>query len=437
MNPIATELNRVIESANPNVLEMLSGIGRRIFFPKGILTQSAEARQKAHRFNATAGIARENGRTMHLAAVMDMISGLRPKEALTYAPSFGIAELRQLWHEQLYRKNPSLAGKPISLPVVSSGITHAIAVFADLWIDPGDTVILPEPMWGNYNMIFSVRKEAGIVQFPIFDNRNRFNVAGFEKRVCEQAEKSGKVVVLLNFPHNPTGYTVSRTEADLICGVLESVAAAGTNVLAVTDDSYFGLFYDDQTLSESIFARLCGRHPRLLAVKLDGCTKENFVWGLRVGFITYGVAGEGDTGPLYDALEKKTAGCVRGTISNASQLSQIISLKAMQNAEFDRQKAEKAAILKSRALKVRDILKRAKYLDVWDLYPFNSGYFMCLRLKTPDAERVRQYLLDQEGVGVIAIGDDNLRVAFSCVDEADIEELFEIIYRAVKKISQS
>ena len=62
---------------------------------------------------------------------------------------------------------------------------------------------------------------------------------------------------------------------------------------------------------------------------------------------------------------------------------------------------------------------------------------MCLRLKSPNAERIRQYLLDQEGVGVIAIGDENLRIAFSCVDEGDIEELFEIIYRAVKTISRS
>ena len=58
--------------------------------------------------------------------------------------------------------------------------------------------------------------------------------------------------------------------------------------MAFTDDAYFGLFYEETALKESIFTRLMDRHSNLLAVKLDGATKENFVWGLRVGFVTYG-----------------------------------------------------------------------------------------------------------------------------------------------------
>lgn len=431
MNPIAADLNRIIQEHNPHLLEMLSSIGEQIFFPKGILTQSAEAREKAHRFNATAGIAREKGHTMHLPSVMGMINNIRPRDALTYAPSFGNPELRQLWQDQLLRKNPSLEKKPISLPVVSSGITHGIAVFADLWVNPGDTVILPDPMWGNYNMVFSVRRGASVVQFPIFNEAGRFNLEGLEHRVREQADKTGKVIVVLNFPHNPTGYTVTRKEGEALAELLGSVASDGANVLAVTDDSYFGLFYDKKILQESPFALLTGRHPRLLAIKLDGCTKENFVWGLRVGFITYGVSADGDPGPVYEALEKKTAGCVRGTISNASQLSQIISLKAMQSENFAAEKAQKREILKSRAQCVMKVLEDPRYRDAWDVFPFNSGYFMCLRLKSAQAETVRKYLLENDGVGTIALGEHNLRIAFSCVEEEDIPELFEIIYKAV------
>ena len=431
MNPIAADLNRTIREHNAHLMEMLSSIGEQIFFPKGILTQSAEAREKAHRFNATAGIAKENGRTMHLPSVMGMINNIRPADALTYAPSFGNPELRQLWQDQLRRKNPSLENKTISLPVVSSGITHGIAVFADLWVNPGDTVILPDPMWGNYNMVFSVRRGASVVQFPIFNEAGRFNLKGFENQVRKQADKSGKVIVVLNFPHNPTGYTVTRKEGEALAEMLRAVASEGTNVLAVTDDSYFGLFYEEQTLQESPFALLTGRHPRLLAVKLDGCTKENFVWGLRVGFITYGVCADGDPAPVCEALEKKTAGCVRGTISNASQLSQIISLKSMQSETFAAEKAQKYEILKSRAQCVKKVLEDPRYRDAWDVFPFNSGYFMCLRLKSARAETVRKYLLENDGVGTIALGEHNLRIAFSCVEEEDIPELFEIIFNAV------
>ena len=435
MNPIAQELNQTIEEGNPHLMEMISPVGEQLFFPKGILTQSAEAKEKAHRFNATAGIAREKGHTMRLDSVMSLIDQLRPSETITYAPSYGIPELRKLWREQIYLKNPSLSEKTISLPVVSSGITHGISVFADVWIDAGDVVILPEPMWGNYNMIFTVRKGATIKQFPIFDDNGGFNLPAFEEQIKAAAQTNSKVVVMLNFPHNPSGYSISRTEGEAIAETLTAVAESGTNVIAVTDDSYFGLFYEEQTLKESLFALLAERHPRLLAVKLDGCTKENFVWGLRVRFITYAIHTQNDPAAVYEALEKKTAGCVRGSISNASHLSQRLVLLSMQSSTFQNERSEKFEILKRRAERVKEVLKDPKFNDLWDVYPFNSGYFMCLKLKTVDAEKLRRHVLDTYGVGLIAIGERNLRIAFSCTEEEDIPEIFDTVYRGIKDIT--
>jgi hypothetical protein len=59
---------------------------------------------------------------------------------------------------------------------------------------------------------------------------------------------------------------------------------------------------------------------------------------------------------------------------------------------------------------------------------------MCLKLKTVDAESLRRHLLDRYGVGLIAIGTDNLRVAFSCIEEQDIPALFDIILQGVKDL---
>lgn len=150
---------------------------------------------------------------------------------------------------------------------------------------------------------------------------------------------------------------------------------------------------------------------------MDGATKENYVWGLRVGFITYGCKINGDPAPVYDALEKKTAGCVRGSISNASHLGQSIVLMSMQHENYPVEKKEKFEILKSRAQCVKAVVSDPKYKDAWDVYPFNSGYFMCVKLKSTDAETLRLHLLDKYGVGLISIGDRNLRIAFSCLEE--------------------
>ncbi|MFC1814008.1 aminotransferase class I/II-fold pyridoxal phosphate-dependent enzyme [Thermodesulfobacteriota bacterium] len=434
MNPIAEQLNQAIEKGNPHLMEMLSAMGKNLFFPKGILSQSAEAKENAYKLNATIGIATEKGETMHFPSVMDAICDIRPESSLTYAPSFGIPALRKAWQASLFEKNPSLADHAVSLPVVTCGITHAISMFADMWIDPGDTVILPDMMWGNYNMILSTKKGAVIRQYPLFSESGGFNHAGLEEKIREVSQNHDKITVLLNFPQNPTGYAVTEDEADRIVKILTEAASSGLNIIAVLDDAYFGLFYEEETLKESLFARLNHQHPRLLAIKLDGATKENYVWGLRVGFITYGSPIQGDPALVYDALEKKTAGCIRGNISNASHLGQSIVLKSMQDERYLLEKDEKFKILKNRAQRVKEVLKNSKFKDAWDVYPFNSGYFMCIRLKSVDAETLRCHLLKKYGVGLISIGEKNLRIAFSCLEENDIPELFDIILQGVEDL---
>jgi aspartate/methionine/tyrosine aminotransferase len=75
------------------------------------------------------------------------------------------------------------------------------------------------------------------------------------------------------------------------------------------------------------------------------------------------------------------------------------------------------------------VLENPKYTEAWTVYPFNAGYFMCLAVKGVEAEALRKHLLEKYGVGVIAAGGHDVRVAFSCIEEEDVEELFEIIYR--------
>jgi len=198
----------------------------------------------------------------------------------------------------------------------------------------------------------------------------------------------------------------------------------------------FGLFYDDNSMQESLFALLTGIHPRIMAIKLDGGTKENYVWGLRVGFVTYGALVKSDPNNCYDALERKTAGAVRGSISNSPHLSQSILLGSLNSKNYEIEKEDKFAIMRNRATRVKEVLANNKYYEAWDVYPFNSGYFMCLRLRTVDAEELRLHLLNKYSVGVISLGKTDIRIAFSCVEEEDIQELFDLILQGIKELKK-
>jgi len=429
MHPLAQQLNETIERGNPHVYAMLSGLGKEIYFPKvGILSQSAEAKAKAKTYNATIGTALENGQPMHLKVLQETLSAYAPKDLYEYAPPAGKPELRTAWKAKMLEENPSLAGKTIGNPITTNALTHGLSIVADLFADTGDAVIIPDKNWENYELTFTIRRGAEMVYYPLYNEQNRFNDAGLREAILAQKDK-GKAIVVLNFPNNPTGYTPGSEEGRRIVEAVKAGAEAGINVVVVTDDAYFGLFFED-SLTESLFGQLAELHPRVLAVKVDGATKEEYVWGFRVGFITYAQQDEA----LLAALEQKTMGIIRATISSGPHPSQTFILKAIQAPDFASQKEEKFRTMKGRANKVKAVLDSGKFQDAWDYYPFNSGYFMCLKLKTVDAEKLRLHLLDQYGVGTIALGSTDLRVAFSCIEESQVEHLYELIYQGVKDI---
>lgn len=51
MNPLAQSLNEQLQQSNATAFTMLSDLGQNMFYPKGILSQSAEA--KSTTYNAT------------------------------------------------------------------------------------------------------------------------------------------------------------------------------------------------------------------------------------------------------------------------------------------------------------------------------------------------------------------------------------------------
>jgi aspartate/methionine/tyrosine aminotransferase len=424
MDNQALLLNNTIEKFNSNVLQMLSERGKNIFFPKlGILAQSAQAKGKT--INATIGEAVEdNGTSMHLPE-FDALVNMPTANIFPYAPSFGKPEFRSLWKESIYRKNPSLNDTIISNPIATNGLTHGISMAGYLFANEGDTVLLSNHYWENYNLIFENSYGAKVSTFELFENGG-FNVADFSKKLNEI--EGEKIITLLNFPNNPAGYTPLISEIQAIVAEIKKLADKGKKVVVIIDDAYFGLVYEEGVFTESIFVELANLSENVLAVKLDGPTKEDYVWGFRVGFISYAI--KGGTAELYEALENKTAGAVRGNISNISQLSQSLLYKVYSAPTYEESKKQKFNILKNRYQLLRAEFSKPEYAEYFAPLPFNSGYFMCIELKKGlVAEEIRKHLLEKYSTGVIVLGNV-IRLAFSAVPQAQLPQLVENIYNA-------
>ena len=429
--PLARQLNDTLLSQSHYVYEMLSCLGQEIYFPtEGILSQSAEAKRLAKTYDATIGIALEDGQPMHVDVIQQTLAAYGTKDLYPYAPPAGKPELRKAWRNKILNDTPSLGTSQYSDPIVTNALTHGLSLVADLFVDEGDFIVCPDKKWENYDLIFTIHRRAQEVTYPLFGEDMTFNSDGLLQALLS-CKNNGKAIVLLNFPNNPTGYTPGIAEAERIVGAIKTAAEAGINIVVVLDDAYFGLFFED-CIKQSLFGALANLHPRVLAIKIDGATKEYYVWGFRVGFITYGYP----NAKVLSVLEQKTIGMIRATISSAPHPSQTFVLHALNDPSFQKQIEQKYTIMKARANKVKQVLNCEKFKEVWTYYPFNSGYFMCLKLLHVKAEPLRLHLLQQYGVGTIALGEHDLRVAFSCVEEKQIEHLFELIHKAVLDLQQ-
>lgn len=428
MNPQAEELNRVIQAKNQVVFELLSEKGKNIFFPKkGILGQTADA--KGTKINATIGAAVEDDLSpMRLESIASHI-GIDPSLAFPYAPSYGRPDIRARWKAMIYEKNPSLKGAEISLPVVTNALTHGASMAGYLFMNEGEEVLVSSLFWGNYNLILNHAYGTKIKTFNLFKNGG-FDLYDFEAKL--NAGGIGKKVVILNFPNNPSGYSPTFDEYKGIVSILEKAAIAGNKIVAILDDAYFGLVFEENIATESLFPALTSLHENILAVKVDGPTKEDYVWGFRVGFITYGIKG-GDK-ELYTALEAKTAGAVRGNISNASNLSQSLLVQAFENVNYQAEKAAKFDIMKKRYDAVKAALTDQKYKEYFSALPYNSGYFMCVQLVDGiDGETLRKLLIEKYSIGIINL-NNVIRIAFAAVAASQVKEMFEGLYQACREL---
>ena len=416
IHPEAQERNERLAALNPVLAGALSPLGRRSFFPKGIPFQAGQARNCG--INATIGqITDGAGNPLPLAPMAEKLASLNPKDAFLYSPIQGRETARKAWHDKLVKEDARMA--EVGLPVVGAGICHALTMGAELFFGAGDTLVLADLYWDNYEQIFNVRLEGEFLRYPFYDAAGGYNVQGLAETL---ASVPGKVQILLNFPSNPSGYSPTPAELAAIAQVLVD-AARDRPVVVYCDDAYHGLVFDPKAATKSLFYELIGRSPNLIPLKCDGITKELSFFGGRVGFLTFGVAKA-----AAEILVDKAMGLTRSAIGSPVGISQYLMeielADPRHEAEFER--------LRQIMGRRYDLLRQAlaKPVPHWTVFPFNAGCFCLLELRPGlDAEAVRQRLIQDEVVGVVSHGDRYLRLAFCSLREEAIAPLVAALER--------
>ena len=423
MNPLAVELNSILDGTVAG--RLTSSMGKRLYFPRGIIAQSAEAKKSAHTANATIGMAYSEGRPLILSAIADSMPTLTAEQAVAYAPTAGVEQVRREWKKLMLQKNKSLNSDRISMPVVVPGLTSGLSLLADIFVSKNQAVISSHPCWDNYSLIFEGRRNAELRSVPFFGRDGGLDLNAISNAVEDEAKK-GSVRIILNFPNNPSGYSPTKKEAEALAAIFQK-AAATADIFIICDDAYFGLFYEEDIFQESLFSIFADLHPNILAVKIDGPIKEDYVWGLRTGFVTFGSKGLDDK--HYSALVTKLMGAIRASVSCANSPAQYFIIKALEDKRSAGEKTRFQDMLQKRYNRIKKFIAETPRCAAINPMPFNSGYFMSFECSGISAEKLRQELLEKHGIGVVALGETCLRVAFSSLDEEQIDHVYGTIYK--------
>jgi len=434
----------------------LSELGKRIFLPDGIFYWSGRAKKEAEiigTIGSAFGYERDfidGGSDEWLPCYLKTIkeySSLDVRSIVPYASIGGLSDIREIWKKWIVKKSGyddkkkiELLEKSITKPIVTQGITNGIFLCCAFLLNPGEIIISPNKRWGNYDNIITKFLGVNIKSFDFFKDQ-KLNVQGLKEAIKEVANKQDKIIVILNFPNNPTGYVPTKTEGrELVDALKETQKDINKPIVVLADDAYEPYVYSDEVIEKSIFYDLIELDEDVIPIKLDGISKELLAYGGRIGFVTIGlkpkwVSSEEDLDTLKAEINNKLEGINRSTISNANHFYQAVTQKMFEEVGMDnilKEREKIRALLQSRYKKINKEFENLGNPDI-SVDPNAGGFFLFVNLNPNKmkASEFADHLLKNYKVGVIPIEKpqnniNGIRIAYCSID---IEKIPEIVHR--------
>ncbi len=325
-----------------------------------------------------------------------------------YCPSAGVLELREAACEWL-RRDGRGDYSPNEIVVGPGGkpfLYYTIMATAG----PGDEVIYPDPGFPVYESV-ALYAGAKPVPLPILEENDfRFTADDLRARVTDKTR-----LLILNYPHNPTGGTLTRNELDAIVDIVVE-----NDIIVLSDEVYAHMLFEGEHVS---LGTLPGMRER--TIMLETFSKTYAMTGWRLGFIA-----------APATLAEPLAQLITNSVSCVPPFIQLAGAKGLLEDQSE-----------SRAM--MDDFKRRRNIFISGLnevegiscqYPDGAFYaFPNVSQLSMSADDFADYLLDEVGVATLpgsAFGvhaDKHLRMCFANSVE-NLERAIDRIADAVKRL---
>jgi len=339
-------------------------------------------------------------------AVMDAATTAMKSGLTHYASSRGNPDLLAAVAKKLER-DEGVSYDPASEILVTHGGIHAYYTAMQSILNPGDEVLVPDPSWATHaNMAIMLRGTVTRIPAPA---ENGF-IPYFDS--WEKALTPKTLVIVLNYPSNPTGAYPTRQYLQKLQGF-----AKEHDLWIVSDEVYGSLYYGERPTSAAAFD---DAKERTLLV--NSLSKSYAMTGWRVGFLA------APARVIGNALKagQNSITCVAPFIQKAATF-------ALTDPEIQQVTANMRSAYARRREKVLRIAHELECDKVLVTPPRGAFYFFLdfRPLKMTSVE-ICERILEEEGVGLVpgsafgAQGEGFVRMTIAASDE-DVEVGFRKI----------
>lgn len=328
-----------------------------------------------------------------------------------YTPSAGLPELREAIAKKLFRDN-GIEIDPRKELLITIGATEAVFLCMVGILNPGDEILVPEPMfiyyadWGEF-------AGAKTVSVPLREEEN-FRLKPEDIDRC--ATPNSRMLVL-NSPHNPTGTVLDQ---DSLAAISE--VAQKHDLIVLSDEVYEKMVYDGA--KHYSIASFPGMKSRTLTI--NSFSKTFSMTGWRLGYVV-------GNPNLIEALLKVHQHTVACPVSFA-QKGALAALTSSQQCvdemveEFDRRR--------------KLVVARLSLIDGVKLVRPQGAFYVFASIKAlgKSSQEIADYLLEEAKVAVVpgscfgSLGEGYIRIAYSTSHD-HLEEGLSRIKVALTKLT--
>lgn len=338
------------------------------------------------------------------------------RDGLThYTASTGIPPLR----EAIFKKVTSENGLKVPSSdhvIVTNGGMHGLYIIFRALLEPGDEVILPDPMWTE--IAENVRLGGGR---PVPVRLRPENDYQYEPAAIEAAITPRTRAIFVNSPHNPVGMVAGRETLEAIAAIADK-----HNLYLVSDEAYEHVIFDGR--KHISLGSLPGAQGRTISV--FSLSKTYAMSGLRLGYVIV-------SQPLFLDRMKKLVRCTINGVNSVAQHGAAAALNGPQ--DFTQAMARE---YQKRRDTLYGALEEAPYVKA---FKPGGAFYLWARIQPEwpgyaggkDDWSMTNYLIDKAGIGSApgsafgATGAGHIRFAFSC-STAQVEEAARLLPETLK-----